>query len=234
MTRLLDLMPQQTWSMAIDLRGRGLSTWPQAGYRLANYVEDILDVINTLAGNRQAPVLVGHSMGARIAAAFSARHGSLVAGAVLIDPPVNGPGMRQSYPKSLSSFIEEKTAAERNCMEVLRRCLPTMSQAALEERADEYRNCSQHAMIESYESFLRESFHVHVKAATCPMLLLAAEHGDTIRDEELDVLAHLNRRIECVRMPGVGHMIYKEAPEQTARHIVDFVGRLDPEFSREC
>jgi N-formylmaleamate deformylase len=222
--RMLDLMPDDYHSLALDIRGRGRSSWPKRGYRLADYVGDLLDVLNALADNPVSPVLVGHSMGARIAAAFAARHSSLVSGLVLIDPPVNGPGQRQVYPNALSMFLQQKAAADLNDMASFRSYLPSFSDAALEERADEYRNCSQQALIESYESLLREPFQIHVKAVTCPMLLLAAEHGDTIRETEFASLKALNERLRGVRVPGVGHMIYKDAPEETARHIVEFVG----------
>ena len=233
MARLVDLMPDEYCSLAVDIRGRGRSSWPKQGYRLANYVDDLLDVLNALTDNPVAPVLVGHSMGARIAAAFAARHSSLISGAVLIDPPVNGPGQRQVYPNALSTFLQQKAAADLNDTETFRSYLPSFPEAALEERADEYRNCSQHALIESYESLLREPFHIHVKAASCPMLLLAAEHGDTIRDTEFASLQGLNDRMRCVRVPDVGHMIYKDAPQETARHVVEFVDEYARRPARE-
>jgi len=224
MARLLELMPDYYNSLALDIRGRGRSGWPRQGYRLDDYVADLLCVLNALVENPVAPVLVGHSMGARIAAAFAARHSSLISGAVLIDPPVNGPGQRQVYPNALSMFLQQKAAADLDDMAAFRSYLPAFTEAALAERADEYRNCSHDALIESYASLLREPFQIHVKAASCPMLLLAAEHGDTIRDAELATIARLNARLRCVRVPDVGHMIYKDAPRETARYITDFVG----------
>lgn len=224
MARLMELMPGHYYSLALDIRGRGQSSWPKRGYRLDDYAADLLGVLNALVDNPIAPVLVGHSMGARIAAAFAARHSSLISGAVLIDPPVNGPGQRQVYPNALSMFLQQKAAADLNDMPTFRSYLPSFSDVALAERADEYRNCSQDALIESYASLLREPFQIHAKAASCPMLLLAAEHGDTIRDTELATIARLNARLRCVRVSDVAHMIYKDAPEETARRIMDFIG----------
>ena len=72
-------------------------------------------------------------------------------------------------------------------------------------------------------TLVKEPFQVYVKAATCPILLLAAEHGDTIRDSELEVLKAINPRLRAEKVRGVGHMIYKDAPQKTADYIVRFV-----------
>lgn len=222
---ILTMMPDRFYSISMDVRGRGRSTWPKRSYRLDNYVDDLLNVLNAVVGNPVAPVLVGHSMGARIAAAFASRYSRLISGMVLIDPPVNGPGQRQVYPNSLAMFLDQKAMVEQGRMDVFRSFFPNFSAAQVEERAQEYLNVSTEALIESYESLLREPFQIHIKAAQCPVLLLAAEHGDTIRPEEYAVLQRLNGQLEAIRVQGVSHMIYKEAPEETASYIVEFVDR---------
>jgi N-formylmaleamate deformylase len=225
---LLELMPPQLYCLALDIRGRGQSSWPKRGCRLGDYVGDLLNVLNALIDNPLAPVLVGHSMGARIAAAFASRYSSLISGMVLIDPPVNGPGQRPRYPLPVTMYLEQKAAVEEGRMDDFRRLLPTFTEEKLQERAEEYRNVSQDAIIETYESLVKEPFQVYVKAATCPILLLAAEHGDTIRDGELEVLKAINPRLRAEKVPGVGHMIYKDAPQKTADYIVRFVAAHAP------
>lgn len=222
---LLDRMPDSYYCLAMDIRGRGESSRPKYGHALSDYVEDLLNVLNALADNPQSPVLVGHSMGARLAAAFAASHSGLISGMVLIDPPVNGPGQRQVYPNPLAMFIRQKTAVDEGRMDDFRSDFPGFSAAQLEERAREYRNVSLDAIVESYESLLKEPFQIFVKAARCPTLLLAAEKGDTIRAAELQTLKNLNKRLEALVVPNVAHMIYKEAPEETAEHIVSFIER---------
>lgn len=220
---ILDLMPDDLYSLALDIRGRGKSGWPKRGYRLDDYVGDLLNVVNALIDNPNSPVLVGHSMGARMAAAFASRYSSLISGMVLIDPPVNGPGQRSLYPFPVTMYLEQKAAVEEGRMDAFRKFLPAFSEAKIQERADEYRNVSIDAIIESYESMLKEPFQAYLKAATCPILLLAAEHGDTIRDAELSVLKAINPRLRAEKVLGVGHMVYKDAPQLTADHIIAFV-----------
>jgi N-formylmaleamate deformylase len=220
---ILKRMPEEFYSLSMDIRGRGKSSWPKQGYCIHDYTEDLLNVVNALIANPIPPFLVGHSMGARIAAAFASTYSSLVSGIVLIDPPITGPGQRQIYPNSLAMFLEQKAAIDEGNMEKFRSFFPTFTENQVNQRAEEYRNVSQAAIIGSYEAFIREPFQTNVKIATCPMLLLAAEHGDTIREDELGVLKAINPLLKAERVPGVGHMIYKDAPDKTAEYILSFI-----------
>jgi lipase len=69
--------------LAPDLRGRGDSAALPGPYGIATHVEDMLAVLDH-AGARRA-VLVGHSMGAYVAARIVAEHPERAAGLVLID-----------------------------------------------------------------------------------------------------------------------------------------------------
>jgi N-formylmaleamate deformylase len=225
--RILNRMPEQYYTLSMDARGRGMSDSPKKGYLLKDYTEDLLNVVNALVDNPVSPILVGHSMGARIAAAFGSQYPSLISGMVLIDPPVNGPGQRDIYPNPLSMFLKQKEAVDQGEMELFRSYFPAFTEEQVEERAEEYRNNSVQAIIESYESLLMEPFQVYIKMLTAPALLLAAEHGDTIRENELQVLKTINPSMQVNRVKGVGHMVYKDAPEQTADFIVSFINKLN-------
>ncbi|WML52334.1 alpha/beta hydrolase [Neobacillus sp. PS3-12] len=224
--KILNLMPKKYHCLSMDPRGRGQSDRPKQGYLLKDYCEDLLNVVNALIDHPVSPILVGHSMGARIAAAFGSQYPSLISGMVLIDPPINGPGQRDVYPNPLSMFLKQKEAVDQGEMELFRSFFPSFSDEQIAERAEEYRNNSLQAIIESYQSLLLEPFQVYIKMLTVPALLLAAEHGDTIRENELQVLKTINPSLQVERVKGVGHMVYKDAPEQTVDYIVSFIEGL--------
>ncbi len=69
--------------VAPDLRGRGRSGRLAGAAGLERHAEDLLAVLDRLAVG--APLLVGHSMGAFVAAAFAVRHPARVARTVLVD-----------------------------------------------------------------------------------------------------------------------------------------------------
>lgn len=69
--------------LAMDLRGRGLSSKPPEGYSVDHHVRDIHSLIEDLRMDRA--VLLGHSLGAFILLAFAARHPGLAGGLILVD-----------------------------------------------------------------------------------------------------------------------------------------------------
>ena len=69
--------------IALDLRGRGFSDKPPAGYSLHHHCQDVLALINDLGLER--PILMGHSLGAFISLAFAAQHPDRVDRLVLVD-----------------------------------------------------------------------------------------------------------------------------------------------------
>lgn len=69
--------------IAMDLRGRGLSESPDAGYSVAHHCEDILAILDDL--KMEKAVIMGHSLGAFIAMAFGAQHPERVDRIILVD-----------------------------------------------------------------------------------------------------------------------------------------------------
>ena len=69
--------------LAMDLRGRGLSDKPPAGYSVESHWRDIKALLDDLGLDRI--VLMGHSLGAFISLAFAAEHTQRVERLILLD-----------------------------------------------------------------------------------------------------------------------------------------------------
>lgn len=95
-------------ALAIDLRGHGKSAAPRDGdYSLAAFARDVDVVVDALRIKRF--ILVGHSLGGAVAIAYAARHGSRVAGLVLVDAPGKMPADKtQPIVKAISANYEEE------------------------------------------------------------------------------------------------------------------------------
>jgi len=76
------LAPENT-ILAMDLRGRGLSDKPSAGYSLQHHIQDIFCVLDDLKQERI--VLMGHSLGAFISLAFAANYPERTEKIILMD-----------------------------------------------------------------------------------------------------------------------------------------------------
>ena len=86
-----------------DLRGHGLSGWPEEGYLLDSFVDDLGEIAED--AELEAFDLVGHSLGARIAIAFAAAHPEAVRRLVLSDTGPELPPKANLFTKKIVGSI---------------------------------------------------------------------------------------------------------------------------------
>jgi pimeloyl-ACP methyl ester carboxylesterase len=90
--------------VAPDLRGRGRSNALSGPYGVGAHVRDMLAVLDRLHVERT--VLVGHSLGAYIAALLAAEHPARVSAVVLVDGGLPVPGSQDADPQEfLDAFL---------------------------------------------------------------------------------------------------------------------------------
>lgn len=67
----------------------------------------------------------------------------------------------------------------------------------------------------------------HLPAIRVPVRILQGENDEYATPEQLRIAERLCRYpVEATLMPGIGHSIFREAPEATAAAIVEFTGRV--------
>jgi pimeloyl-ACP methyl ester carboxylesterase len=91
--------------VAPDLRGRGRSGGLEGPAGMHRHADDLLAVLDHLG--LPAPLVVGHSMGGFVAAAFGTRHPDRVSGTVLVDGglPLPGPPEGTTPEQALNAAI---------------------------------------------------------------------------------------------------------------------------------
>jgi N-formylmaleamate deformylase len=186
----------------MDVRGRGLSDQrPGLGHRLDDYAADAAGLIEDLKIN--PAVVVGHSMGARIGIRLSARFPAHVGRLVLADPPVSGPG-RRPYPIPLETYLTTLAKAARG--EPLSRAANfTEHQHRL--RCEWAPSCNTEAIVETHRSFHEEDIFGDLPKIGCPTLLIYAEKGGTITDDDAAEISRSLPDGSCAKLTGVGHMM---------------------------
>jgi N-formylmaleamate deformylase len=111
--------------------------------------------------------VLGHSMGARIAARLAARRPDLVRRCILADPPVSGPG-RRPYPSPLQKYLDDIDAASRGDVprqsEIQRRAKPA---------AAEWLPTQQGGRPPSHAAFHAEDMFADLPKIVCPALVYA-------------------------------------------------------------
>jgi N-formylmaleamate deformylase len=209
----------------LDMRGRGLSERAGPGrHRSADYAEDVLALIGHLDLGR--PVLIGHSLGARVVAAARARFPGSSAGVIAIDPPMSGPG-RRPYPMALDRFLGAMHGArEGRGTEQAKQDYPAWTDEQATQRGVWLGSCDEVAVVESYAWFHLEAFEPVWQEVEPPALLLFGDASPVVTAADAAVLERVNPRANVVAVAGSGHMVPWDNLDQTVAQLNAFMSKL--------
>lgn len=190
-----------------DVRGRGETDRAASGqYRLTDYAADVAGLVAAL--DLRTPVLLGHSMGARIAAAYCVLHASEQHGlAMLVDPPTSGPG-RGPYPTSREAFVQQLREARIGTdADAVRRYYPGWPERELRIRAKVLASCDETAVLETHEGFETEDFIPYWEQITEPVLLVVGGDSPVVPPAAVEDLRRVRPEVPLVTVPRAGHMV---------------------------
>ena len=191
--------------VVLDIRGRGLSDQPDADFSLPRYAADAAAVIESLGLER--PIVLGHSMGGRIAAALGALHPEAVGALIIADPPLTGPG-REPYPTSLESFRDQLHAAYAGTTaDEVRSFYPRWSDRELEIRAEWLSTCDEHAVAETWRNFGTEDFFELWGALAAPLLFIYGMESPVVTPAGQAEVVAVNPAARVIGIRKAGHMI---------------------------
>ena len=222
----------------LDMRGRGLSERVEFGaHRAADYAEDVVSLIEQAGLDR--PILVGHSLGARVVAHVRAQLPGCSSGVVAIDPPMSGPG-RRPYPTGLNQFLEGIQAARSGYGEKLtREHYPAWTDEQVAARGEWLGSCDEVAVVESYAWFHLEAFEPVWQEVEPPALLLFGEESPVVTHADAAELERLNPRAAVISIPKTEierRVVAWIEPYSQAWHLMrarDWLVHLDGEASVE-
>ncbi|MEJ8278568.1 alpha/beta fold hydrolase [Pseudonocardia spirodelae] len=208
--------------VVLDVRGRGLSD-SGTSWTLDDYAEDVLAVLDGL-GLGAEPVLVGHSMGARIAAVAATRRP--LRGTVLVDPPLSGPG-RAPYPTTLEAFLGQLHEAQRGTdADEVARSWPRWPRREQELRARWLDSCDEAAIRATHAGFESEDFLRTWPRVPAPTTLLYGAASPVVPADGVAELAAARPGAELVAVPDAGHMVFWDAPDAALRLLRDALTAL--------
>ena len=211
-------------TIATDHRGWGESEAPASGYALADLAADATGVVRALDLKRY--VLVGHSMGGKVAQLLAARRPEGLAGLVLVAP---APPTPLALPKvardMMAGAYDTAESVEATIDQVL--AGSPLGRADREQVvSDSLRGAGQARKAWPTATSLEDISDI-VARIEVPVLVIS---GDKDRVDTPDALrAELLPRIPQARLQvlaDVGHLSPLEAPDTLAGLIADFVGTL--------
>jgi N-formylmaleamate deformylase len=206
--------------VVLDIRGRGLSDAGES-YTMEDYAQDTEAVLRELG--LEGALLLGHSMGARIAALTAARGNVALAGTILVDPPLSGPG-RDPYPTSREAFLAQLHEAQRGTTaEDVGRFYPRWPERERELRARWLSSCDEKAVVATHRGFEEEDFFDWWPRVPAPTAFVFGAGSPVVTAAGAQEAAAANASATQHVVPDAGHMIPWDEPaafEATVRGLL--------------
>ncbi|WP_136685514.1 alpha/beta fold hydrolase [Falsirhodobacter xinxiangensis] len=202
----------------LDVRGRGLSEAGDLDYSLDAMADDAIAIAQTM----NSPIVLGHSMGARIAIRAARKNPAPFAGLLLVDPPVSGPG-RRAYPSQWPWYGDSIRMAQKGCSpDDMRKFCPTWTDEQVALRAEWLHTCHWGAIKTAFDGFHVDDIHADLPQISLPMRLVVAGGAPVIGDEDVAEIQTLAPHIEVKTVEKAGHMIPWDDLEGFLAAVTDF------------
>ena len=205
-------------TIAVDLRGHGISDAPKQDYTLAAFADDLAWISAQL--NLERPIVVGHSMGGNIALELAARYPGLPAAVVLIDSVILP---AEAFLESLRPLAKELEGS--NYLQALQRgaarlFLPTDSEEFKSEMLASSAKTPQHVLASSFPNHLTE---YDASAAIKPCRVPIAYIGAASPMADVNRFRELRPDLIVGQTIGSGHFSPLLAPDQINAMLERFI-----------
>jgi pimeloyl-ACP methyl ester carboxylesterase len=198
-------------SVALDLPGFGSSPVPTVAGGAFHYAELVTPALQQCA---EIPlVMVGHSFGGRIATVIAAHHPELVRALILTGVPlvrVSGTARPPRSYRFIRSLHNKGMVSEKR-----------MEAARQRHGSSDYRNASG-VMRDVVVASVNESYQDVVSLQSVPVTLVWGELDDVVSvdvaSRSLELLKSPHR---LVILPGIGHLLPTQAPDELATIVLE-------------
>jgi pimeloyl-ACP methyl ester carboxylesterase len=220
--------------VAFDLRGHGESAAapPGGGYTAQDHADDLLRAVD--AGGLGELILIGYSLGSRVALEFAARHPSRVRKAVFLDlsfemPKATSDAMIQDLLNRAPSFDDEDQALavlralpdHRRFSEALhRQLLRTEFRRTPEGRLSW---CYDRDAVVQTLRVAAQDMWPQVRRVACPVLVLRGDSSPALTAQTAARLEKEFADVRVERVPDAGHAIWGDNPAFTGAAIERFL-----------
>ncbi len=211
-------------TLAIDHRGWGKSDRPAAGYGLADLAADAEAVIAAL--RLQSYVLIGHSMGGKVAQLMASRRPAGLAGLVLVAP---APPTAMIMPAQAREMMAGAYATRETVEAAIDNMLTAkpLSPAGRAQVIEDSLSGAAPAKAAWPRATSLEDIAAQIGDIRVPTLVIAGEldRVDPPIRLQVELLSRIPQAVMQV-LPGTGHLSMLESPAAVAALIAEFCGGL--------
>jgi N-formylmaleamate deformylase len=197
----------------IDARGHGLSDAPDMGYSYQQQARDVAAVIEQLG--LQPPDVIGHSMGAHVAAVLAAQSPNQVRSIILEDPPWEVQDQpeedRQKWKEQVVSNVAAfREKSEADLVELCHNIHPNWEAGDAQMWARAKKQVRPE--IARLTDTPRPRWQDLAPQIRCPVLLFTADpaRGGLVKQEVAEQAARSFKKCSVVHVPEAGHNIRRD------------------------
>jgi 3-oxoadipate enol-lactonase len=210
-------------TITYDMRGWGQSESVESGYSIAELADEAALLIEQLALKKY--VLIGHSMGGKVAQLVASRRPAGLVGLVLVAPATPTPTHfpEEALQQQIHAYDNRETVLQTIAFLSAR----TPDAETVEQIVEDSLSGAPAAKLAWPTSAIREDISAEVPHIAVPTLLLAGEQDrlDSIEQHRREIISKIaNSRLQIV--PSSGHLIPIDEPIALARAIDAFVAQL--------
>ncbi|MGW6841271.1 alpha/beta fold hydrolase [Streptomyces sp. NPDC054958] len=212
--------------VAVDQRGHGASERRPGDVSRAAYVADVVAVIGQL--DLRWPVLVGQSLGGHTAMLTAAAHPDLLRALVLIEagPGGSSPEVQAEIGAALDAWPTPFPSRQVAVEFFGGGAVGEAWAAGLEERADGWwPSFDRDVMVDALTENARCSYWGEWTAIACPTLVVLGQSG-IIPANETEAMLRRRPGTAAVSVPGAGHDVHLERPENLWQTLQEFLERV--------
>ena len=213
-----------TGFVAYDQRGWGDSANLPGPYGLERLADDAQRVVD--AAGASGFVLVGHSMGGKVAQLLAARRPKGLAGVVLVAPAPPAPvGVTGQVREAVSHAYDSEETVLQGIEHMLTH--RELSAELRRQVVEDSLSAGEEARLTWPRQSMVQDLSAGVAAIDVPVLVLAGSHDKVDPPAVLaDHLLPLIPTASLAVLTGTGHLSPLEVPDQVAAHLGAFVARL--------
>ena len=223
---VLDRLPPEVRAIAVSPRGHGDSDKPPAGYRIEDFAQDAIELLDALEIDRA--VLAGHSGSCLVARRVALDHPARVAGLVLEASPTS---LRRD--PDLERFVSEVIGALADPIDpefarsfVADTSSDNVTPAALDELVDDVREVPARVWREMFSALLEYDDIGELGRIDAPTLLIWGDGDELVPRAMQDALVAAIPNAGLTVYAGAGHTPRWEDPQRFADELARFVDQL--------
>lgn len=237
--RIAQAFANDHYILLFDQRGHGRSQKPPTRYKISDYSEDLFKIISELQWS--SVIIVGHSMGGKVALHFASSYSHLVKALIIEDTPMGLSTKNLTWFESLFKFIPTPFASRKEAHDFFKNefqqklllnqdnlQLGEFLMANLAENEAGFLDWrfSKSAILETVAHMNKKNYWQEWKNLRVPTLALRGAHSVDLDESCWLKMQALNPSIQFKEILNSGHLIHFDQPDLFIKAIKDFLQKL--------